>query len=202
MLQPYVKNGELSGGESWGRGGVWHCPSWPGDDFGEGQNYGANLCVCPLDWSPSYWGNNTYLTVAESKIPSPADTILVAEKGRTGCDNGADSPCGGVPYLLPIEYEWTWSGVGMSGDQATSDNANRAADPSVECDDSYAASEYDWQCGEMPRYRHNGTSDMLFCDGHVKAMTKGSVKWFKNVYVSYSYSLAVWNAKDEWWTAY
>src|ERR1700753_3578344 len=31
MIQPYIKNGELYQGESYGRGGVFHCPSFPDD---------------------------------------------------------------------------------------------------------------------------------------------------------------------------
>jgi prepilin-type processing-associated H-X9-DG protein len=37
--------------------------------------------------------------------------------------------------------------------------------------------------GTMQRYRHAQTSNTLFCDGHVKAIHRGGLDWFKNIYV-------------------
>lgn len=39
----------------------------------------------------------------------------------------------------------------------------------------------------MPRYRHLETSNFLFSDGHVKALRKGGVNWYKNIYVPGAY---------------
>ena len=33
------------------------------------------------------------------------------------------------------------------------------------------------------RYRHNGTTNAAFADGHCKAMIKGRIDWYANVYV-------------------
>src|SRR5579859_7650804 len=42
MVFPYIKNGDKYAGISYGRGGVWDCPSFP-SDYGQGQHYGASL---------------------------------------------------------------------------------------------------------------------------------------------------------------
>jgi prepilin-type processing-associated H-X9-DG protein len=196
-VYPYIKSGDQGNpGAYYGRGGVWHCPSYLADDFGEGQEYGVNLGICPLDWPSAWYGGspqNPTLTVTESQIPSPSDTILAAEKGRNGCANGADNPCYSYPFFIPVEWEWTSVGVGMSNGEPTNDNANYAIAPNVECDTPYSGKDTAWECAMMPRYRHNGTSNMLFADGHAKSITKGSLKWFKNVYVAASYRSAVDN---------
>jgi prepilin-type processing-associated H-X9-DG protein len=38
-------------------------------------------------------------------------------------------------------------------------------------------------CSMLPRFRHNGTANVVFLDGHCKAMTRGSIKWYKNIYL-------------------
>lgn len=43
--------------------------------------------------------------------------------------------------------------------------------------------------GETVRYRHMGACNVCFCDGHVKAMTKGSIKWYKNIYIPKAYEV-------------
>ena len=37
--------------------------------------------------------------------------------------------------------------------------------------------------GDMPRYRHHMSTDALFADGHVKAIHRGQMDWYKNVYI-------------------
>ena len=42
-------------------------------------------------------------------------------------------------------------------------------------------------CGMFPRYRHNNTSNFIFTDGHCKAITRGRLSWYKNIYVQGQY---------------
>lgn len=202
MVMPYIKNGSQGNpGFYYGVGGIWQCPSFP-NDWGEGQEYGVNLCVCPVDypaaWYSTGWIQNPDLVVTLGDIPAPADTIALAEKGRNGCNNGADNPCFNYPDFVPAESEWTSTGVGpISNGVAANDNSNHAVLSSVQCDWPYSGPDNKWECAEMPRYRHSNTSSMLFCDGHVKSMTLGSVKWYQNVYVAKSYRPAI--ANDFWY---
>src|SRR2546423_423303 len=39
-------------------------------------------------------------------------------------------------------------------------------------------------CYSMPRYRHSGGANIIFADGHVKWMRKGSLRWCRNVNVA------------------
>jgi len=36
----------------------------------------------------------------------------------------------------------------------------------------------------MPRFRHQRTTNVIFFDGHAKAMVAGRIDWYKNVYVN------------------
>jgi prepilin-type processing-associated H-X9-DG protein len=38
-------------------------------------------------------------------------------------------------------------------------------------------------CYIRPRYRHNGTANVTFLDGHAKAMTKGSLRFSKHLHI-------------------
>ena len=35
----------------------------------------------------------------------------------------------------------------------------------------------------MPRFRHHQNCDSLFADGHVKAVHRGQMDWYKNIYI-------------------
>lgn len=49
----------------------------------------------------------------------------------------------------------------------------------------------------FPRYRHNGTSNLVFADGHVKAMPKGCLNWCRNIY--FKGMKNSWNGEDMSW---
>ena len=202
MVMPYIKSGSPGNpGEYYGVGGVWQCPSFPAS-FGEGQEYGVNLSLCPVDYPASWYSmsiQNPNLVTTISQLDTPSDTIAIAEKGVNGCDNGADSPCGNFPDIVPAESEWAApSGVGpIVNGVATNDNSSHAVLPTVDCDYPYSGPGNTWECAQMPRYRHTGVSNMLYADGHAKGMTKGSVKWYKNVYIAATYRASI--ANDYWY---
>jgi prepilin-type N-terminal cleavage/methylation domain-containing protein/prepilin-type processing-associated H-X9-DG protein len=197
MVQPYIKNGEIvaATGENYGRGGVWDCPSWP-DDFGEGQKYGANMALFVSNYGLN--GASAHPTWTMSILDDPSDKIMIAEKGRNGCLNS--NPCWGYETFQVIEQEWTDTGVMTNGvyDPSKDDSAH-AVEPSVECDAAMDANPGNWECGWMPRYRHDGICNVIFGDGHVKGMTKGSMKWYENVYIPKAYEAAM---QDQGYTAW
>lgn len=202
MVMPYIKNGSQGNpGFYYGVGGIWQCPSVP-NSFGEGQGYGVNLSLCPVDYPASWYGmslQNPNLVARLSDLDAPADTIAIAEKGVNGCRNGEDNPCFNYPNFVPAESEWAASsGVGpIVNGVAQNDNSAHAVLPTVDCDGTYAGTDNAWECAEMPRYRHTGVSNMLFADGHAKGMTKGSVKWYQNVYIPATYRASI--ANDYWY---
>jgi prepilin-type processing-associated H-X9-DG protein len=34
----------------------------------------------------------------------------------------------------------------------------------------------------LPRFRHAGTTNVGFCDGHAKTKSLGGILWYKNIY--------------------
>jgi len=192
MVQPYIKNGDLrSNGMSYGQGGIWHCPSFPSV---QDANYGVSEYVFP-GWNPGS-GLATGLAgpvTQDSQIDSPADTITTLEKGQN--DGNAS-----YPFFNADEYWWT-GGVGNPAGSYANPNHYDVNDNGVyganhhNCDLAYSTSNPSWgtygSCGTMPRYRHQNTCNVIFADGHAKAMKAGQISWFKNIYVK-----AVWDAQD------
>ena len=39
------------------------------------------------------------------------------------------------------------------------------------------------ECGSFPRYRHANSTNASFVDGHAKAMARGSILWYNNIYL-------------------
>ncbi len=200
-VNPYIKNGETVNGQQYGRGGVFRCPSFP-DDFGEGQEYGVSLGL--------FVDNPYYLVHAHGDVPEtpwtlaavdePADKVMMAEKGRTGCvgPNGCDA----AYTFQTIEQEWLYSNNVLTGGvyDPAKDGSDKAVSPTVECDANASDSAGNWECGQMPRYRHNGTSTVLFCDGHVKSVNKGGLKWYKNIYIPKVYEAAMQQEGYTWFS--
>ena len=107
------------------------------------------------------------------------------EKGHNDTGpTGADWNHGNwsYPYFTTWEEYWVGDYVGTDGSHA---DAYQHTDVSVDCDladmNGTAANEYD--CSNMPRYRHaNDTTNVLFVDGHAKAMHKGQINWYRNIF--------------------
>ena len=160
-VQPYMKSGT-----QYGKGGVYQCPSYTSASNDFAQSYGIHSDLCP-----SYYGSDPAAPVTHglSQITNASDKVLVAEKGNSG---------GGFswPVFVTAEFYWT-NGVGTPrGSKDDNDKLNIS-----DCDDT--GGNVTFECAGMPRYRHLGTTDMLFTDGHVKAMTRGNVHWFTNIYI-------------------
>jgi prepilin-type N-terminal cleavage/methylation domain-containing protein/prepilin-type processing-associated H-X9-DG protein len=198
MIFPYIKNGELHMDNNHvmiqGKGGIWHCPSFPSDqDF----NYGVPFQVFPDGAEP--WNNFTLPSnwqgvTALAAIDAPADRISMLEKGQNANHVNWDTFDSG---------EWNWVDTTSPGCTTTPGPDGAGADtychldvtgatftpPTHDCDDAITANANDdwispWDgCGLTVRYRHNGTANVTFYDGHAKAMNKGRINWYRNIYV-------------------
>jgi prepilin-type N-terminal cleavage/methylation domain-containing protein/prepilin-type processing-associated H-X9-DG protein len=173
-IYPYVKNGNNWSGTTSpnGTGGIYQCPS----QVDSTQNtYGLHQYLAPDGSAP--WIANSYPPAYETatlgQLPTPADTIVVVEKGRN------DASWGFVDFDAQ-EWDWTdW--VGPVNGVPTHDGPH--LDLNYDCDAPASSGSGTWPgCGTHPRYRHTGTTDVLFCDGHVKSMSRGSINWFKNIW--------------------
>ncbi len=174
---PYIKNGQIYAydGRYSGAGGIWSCPSATQQPGLYGANYDLFRDGIPYGGSPK--------AITLASIDTPSDTIQIAEKGLND---------GNSSWLQFQTWEgnWTANGGGTAANgYAYSDHVDIL--PTHDCD--YAASSSgslynNWNgCSMMPRYRHSGTSNFLFSDGHVKSMARGQVNWYKNIYVAADY---------------
>jgi prepilin-type processing-associated H-X9-DG protein len=168
---------------SWGQGGIFHCPSFPDDESGE---YGINSAISTdgaASWQPAgFVPKTTSLAV----LNTPADTVIVAEKGHNNVGWG-------YIYFESNEGNWTDTTLDPSTGQPGYDSGkhydldqtetNPTGHPH-DCDypfDGETGGAWDG-CGLYPRYRHTNTCNMIFSDGHAKAMNRGRVKWYQNIY--------------------
>jgi prepilin-type N-terminal cleavage/methylation domain-containing protein/prepilin-type processing-associated H-X9-DG protein len=171
LIYPYIKNGgryALAGGGSisWGDGGVFTCPSQP--DRTQNQNYGVHSSLCPSNWNG---GTNKMASIAV--VDQPAQKILIAEKGK-------NDTSWGYPYFLSLEWDWTTTGPCNSDARPCNDNALK-----YDCDFTNSNGGGSWLgCSLFPRSRHSNTANVAFADGHVKAMAKGSINWYRNIFIA------------------
>ena len=187
FFAPYIKSGDTYKSAAGithysGGGGVFHCPSFPSNQ--------------PVEIKPSYdlapdgdapWVTSALPpTTALAQIDAPSDKIYMMETGQNNESSG---------WLVFSPWEWDWTDYvkpdGSHADQA----AHYELDTSRQHDcDFPITSPNTWnswaQCGMMPRFRHNGTTHVIFLDGHVKAMPRGRINWYKNVYLPVGYSQA------------
>jgi prepilin-type N-terminal cleavage/methylation domain-containing protein/prepilin-type processing-associated H-X9-DG protein len=173
VVNPYIKNG--SGGSTdmgaWElKGGVWACPSFPNV---VAREYGVNSFLCG---DVSYWGGKDigtkYGSATLANLPAPADEVLAVEHGYMGADSGT-AITGAQKDWQDVRFcPWGW----CMGDAAIvrantdSDSQNNA---------------YPW-AGTMPRFRHQNTCNMIFADGHAKAIKMGDImgtaNWCRKIY--------------------
>lgn len=170
-VSPYLKSGE---GFNLATGGVQSCPSFP---RAQEYNYGVHQSLVPtggnLGWSPA-----TVTTISLAAVESPTQKILLAEKGANGPAWAAKAfSATSGPTGNQWRYSWT------VGSNPPSTNVPSNIDLTTgDCDQAEGASA-NYTCTEMPRYRHNGTANMAYADGHAKAMVRGRLNWYENIYV-------------------
>jgi prepilin-type N-terminal cleavage/methylation domain-containing protein/prepilin-type processing-associated H-X9-DG protein len=181
LIYPYIKNDKFNLADdgqlqAWGDSGVFRCPSFPDN---QSSMYGVHLDLFTDEWVDGVVSAGRP-TVPMAVLDAPADKIIIAEKGRT------EGPWG---WLYFGTWEWDWAnGLGRDANNQlieANDNSEISLTPGKgDCDGSPSASAAWAGCGMLPRYRHNGTTNVIFGDGHAKAMTKRSIKWYKNIYIN------------------
>jgi prepilin-type N-terminal cleavage/methylation domain-containing protein/prepilin-type processing-associated H-X9-DG protein len=181
VVSPYIKNGKVSI-DTTGRvsGGVWACPDFPITSQGQNGNYGINEGLAPgqypggafHNWSAS---NATYYgqTISFTSLATPADTILISEKGSNGPADRSDE------NIWLNEYLYT---NGTNNGQSDNDNA---IEQQGDCDEN-ASTEWG-QCPYTPRFRHqrstnSGQGNFSFGDGHSKSKPIFGIGYIKNIY--------------------
>jgi prepilin-type N-terminal cleavage/methylation domain-containing protein len=174
FVYPYLKNGDRSmdpaSGQpiTWGVGGVFSCPSFP--DRNQSAQIGAHFGLMP-DGACS-WNPTASPVVTLAAITTPSDTVLLAELGR-------NDATWGWGVFFPDEGFWTDT-VGNPPGSVDTHN-----DLLFDCDAPASSGVGSLPgCGCFPRYRHSMTANMACTDGHAKAMHRGGVDWYKNIYVS------------------
>jgi prepilin-type N-terminal cleavage/methylation domain-containing protein/prepilin-type processing-associated H-X9-DG protein len=169
---PYIKNGTIT--VTWASadgtqpvtltaGGIWLCPSQPGTD--QRNIYGGNDTI----FTDQYYGSNGNpikpTTVAQ--ITRPSDVVMISENNDIQSYGGLGDPRLSGDAYWQCGTTWQCSGPN-SGAQWDADKQGNEANV--------------WQWGQMARYRHNGTANFAFADGHVKSIIKGQLNWCKNFY--------------------
>jgi len=173
-ISPYIKSGSNSGSGGYAYGGeVWHCPSSPAPSYQESYIPLPNTFTIPPQWG---WGWMDK-TVTLAAMAAPSDHLLFFEAGANGTAGTSANVCA----IGADESTWTTS-------KAIDDTVG--ADKSFTHDSDDAAAWWTgapgfWGDGSFfPRYRHTGMTNMVFADGHVKAMRKGQLKWYTNICLS------------------
>jgi prepilin-type N-terminal cleavage/methylation domain-containing protein len=176
VVEPYVK----AGGNLGKNGGMHKCPSHPlqtqdghmglhMDIFPGGRN-----CNDPVTWTLPHG------TATLADIESPSDKIAMFEKGAND---------GNQSFLPFATWEWDWVDyVKVGGNPDPNRDGMNIALRKGDCDfipnPAVPPTWSNWgTCSMLPRFRHNATAEVIFLDGHAKSMARGSIKWYKNIYV-------------------
>ncbi len=122
--------------------------------------------------------------VSASAVANPADLIALMEKG-------ANYQGWNFPWFMDWQQQWVGAICKTAGDPSTvyrdgddSVNPNWSGyTPNFDSDCSSDAAQGKWECAAHARYRYTQTAPMAFADGHARAMKKGSVQWFKNIWL-------------------
>ena len=203
FVGPYVKNGTIA--VPWAStdgslvtltsGGIWNCPSQP--DENARTVYGGNNSLFTYEVQGNTASNPPASQIpieamSLAKIVSSADTVLITENGVVNAYDGIGEP--------KVESASYWH-CGASGDplwQCEGAKSGAIFDRDVmEVDAAGNAPADAWQFSQMPRYRHNGVSNVAFADGHVKAVAKGRLNWCRNFYLPGH--KAAWDGAESTW---
>ncbi len=198
-VAPYIKNGMYISYGATGigtfAGGVWDCPDFPYPQYG--SSYGVNLGLMAL--YDGYGAGDPPLSPSATlaQVPSPADTVAMADLGVNDDnaeygyfdpqENGWADTKGTAAgnYLDYTHYDLTTNPLGVGDCDAT--GSQITAGIAAGQGGTYSG------CGMYPRYRHTNTSNFLFSDGHAKAVQRGRLSWYTNIYVPSTYAYAMAN---------
>jgi prepilin-type N-terminal cleavage/methylation domain-containing protein/prepilin-type processing-associated H-X9-DG protein len=157
-LNPYVKMDANSG--------IYVCPSSSPHPNTRGSSYAPNLSVMR---------NGGASGMSMSQIEAPAQRVLMIERGLQGATGGAGTYTFNWPFF--VDFEWLWTTT-----KTDPGNVYFAYDRDEPVNGVWCCYAGDSPNG-YPRSRHNGTSNYLFLDGHVKAYPRGRIHWYDNIYI-------------------
>jgi prepilin-type N-terminal cleavage/methylation domain-containing protein/prepilin-type processing-associated H-X9-DG protein len=192
IINPYIKNGKGgSDGNGDMLGGVWACPSFP---CNQSSNYRFREDLFSPDWFlAGYPGAAAGAPTASGKlseINSPAEKIMGYEGGANGpglagpgiefeTDNWAFNNGG-----ANVGWDMTQPGFGL--------DVTSAGNPTGDYDCQQAGCKEfktggSWNAADInPRYRHTLFCNMVWLDGHVKAIRRGSFMYCRDLYIGRS----------------
>jgi len=183
VTAPYIKNGDTykdgTTGEilANGGGGIFQCPSFPSKQT---YNYGVhNFLIedgdCP--WNLPDANGHHFAVNSLTAISNPADTIFVVEKGQ--------SYNTGWSWSQFEAGEWVWTDyVSPVNGVPTHDGAHNELKWDYDMAITNNGADFSWPMPAIePRYRHSKTCPVIFTDGHVKSMVKGSINWGRNIWI-------------------
>lgn len=200
MVNPYIKSGKDQPNTNSGliqnhaSDGLFRSPGNPvgyQDGPSSGSfSYGVHMSLFVSNYYESWAGYPGVDTPANPGVPynfvdAPADKIMMMEKG-------ANDPAAGWNY--PFFHDWQQMWIGpictTAGDPNTVyRDGVEAYTPGTtvyhpmfdnDCPSYWSGG---WECAAHARYRFNRNAPMAYLDGHAKSMTKGAIKWFKNIWV-------------------
>jgi len=154
--------------------GVFNCPSFLGPE--QQFNYGVTSQLFPTNRGvlPAGLLSPTFKL---SDVRFPTTSVIIAEKGR---NNGAAPGVRGVPSVessFPRIRAWNITSGDPTPYWVNPDGSDASISPLNDSDSSPPCVSAT-TCGHgaaTPRYRHDGTVTVLFADGHVKSMPRGSL---------------------------
>lgn len=156
---------------SWGRYGIYACPSFPEVD--QSGKYGCHHDLFPDFFNWPFGGNDARHRVSTvSDVDNPTEKIIVVEKGVNDASWG---------YIFFGTWEWDW--VDPIGNPPQRDGANIALQRDCDLENDGDSNATWGGCGMMPRYRHSGVCNVIFADGHVDGMKRGEIHWYRNIFI-------------------
>ena len=180
---PYIKSGDSGIGAdgspiTWGTGGVFNCPDYSHPELG--TSYAVNITMMQEGPDSLVPAGNVIPSATDADLQTPADTVMATEVGVYSAP--------GVMYIFdPSEGLWTTTTGNPPGS-----HPDDVAIPAGDCDANPADNNWNAYgvCGMLPRYRHTSTCNMIFSDGHAKAIVRGRLNWYRNIYIPGLYEKA------------
>lgn len=197
---PYIKNGDqlvdptAGNTVSTGKAGIFLDPAARIVDqtkvSQEGYYFGVNRLICIANYNGGeswFDGNGQVLpSMTATQIDTPSERILMAEKGLNSVEDGWN-----YPWFVDWQFQYIDSIAHTPGNAATVyrdgdtswNPSSPVYSPKYDTDCAHGISDGNWECAAHPRYRYAQTSVISYTDGHTKALHKGQIQWFHNIYV-------------------
>ncbi len=193
-IYPYVKNSRTfrtANGtvEAWGTDGLFRSPSYPKPALSNptteaeaevgAHSYGVHHSIFANNFENN--GQMPNGVVNSTSIDNNAAKVLILEKGANKSDWG-------YPWFHDWQNMWVGSICTTPNDESTvyRDGVDvyqgePRYDPRFDSDCN-AASDGNWECAAHPRYRFSNSAPFGFADSHAKAIKRGAIKWYENIF--------------------